>query len=117
MPYQGSLLTMRVMTPAGEPVGNAVIFAKGLNYKGRSMGRTDAEGHVSVLVQFDSRVKIEVQLAGPVATDGLDSPSDEWNSPRLPCVTLGRFMTGASPGSSVVLGDLKIGGEGAAAAA
>ena len=66
-------------------------------------------------------MKIEVQLAGPADTERLNVLAEGSLSdpcpPQLPCVEIGRFATGTSPGGTIALGYLKIGGDAAAAAA
>ena len=111
-PYVGSLLSLRVLTPAGEPVGAAMIYAVGVDYKGSSAGKTDANGRVSILAQFASRIQLNVQLADAQGAHGLSVEEDDWLHPTppvlLPQVVLGQFGTGAMAGASVELGDLKL---------
>jgi len=117
-PYNGSLLTLRVLTPEGEPVVSAMIYAVGVDYRGSTVGKTNSDGSVSLIAQFGSVVELDVQLAAAAGTEGLGAATDDWDHPTppaLPSLTLGKYETGAI-GATVSLGDLMIGGSAAAAA-
>merc|ERR1712146_472084 len=61
--YSCSMLRVRVCRN-GAPLAGVMVYANGVDYKGRSAGKADENGVACILAQLESEVHLEVVLAG-----------------------------------------------------